>query len=201
MFARRNLLAENLEEFWQIRADYFKNAYDADDYFAKVKAEFDKLNDLKANDEINLWFGNEAFCQVNLWLILWLFGKTDAKFYRVFPDSNNWNCTFENLARCYESRQLLTKEDVWLGKKLWKAYCFQNFDSLKTLSQTKTKGFLNLPEVCQAIIEKETKPKEILQKISKNGEIDFGKIFTQFREKAAIYGFGDLQVKNILKEI
>ena len=111
-----------MEEFWQIRADYFKNAYDADDYFAKVKDEFDKLNDLKANDEINLWFGNEAFCQVNLWLILWLFGKTDAKFYRVFPDSNNWNCSFENLAKCYESRRKLSKEDIQKGKQLWEDF-------------------------------------------------------------------------------
>ncbi|MBX7171637.1 MAG: DUF1835 domain-containing protein [Pyrinomonadaceae bacterium] len=196
-----DLQAKNLAELWKVRAELLRKTYGADDYFENVKSEFDKLNDLKPNDEVNLWFGNEAFCQVNLWLFLNLLESKEATIYRIFPDSDDWNCSFENLEKCFESRQKLTKEDVWLGKKLWKAYCFQNFDSLKTLSQTKTKGFLNLPEVCLAIIEKETQPKKILQRIIENGETDFGKIFNQFREKAAIYGFGDLQVKNILKEI
>lgn len=189
-----DLQAKNLNELWKVRAEVVKKTYGADDYFEKVKGEFDKLNDLKPNDEVNLWFGNEAFCQVNLWFILWLSGKTDAKFYRVFPDSKDWDCTFENLAKCYEARQKLSNEDIQKGKQLWKDFVSGCQFSDKSTSES----FPNLSEICQALIERETKPKEVLQEITKNSETDFSKIFTQFKQSAGIYGFGDLQVKNLL---
>jgi hypothetical protein len=193
-----DLRAKNLDEFWQVRAEFIKKTYGADDYFKKVKNEFDKLNNLQPADEVNLWFGNEAFCQVNLWFILWLFWDTDATFYRIFPDSKGWDCSFEILNKCFEFRQKLTKAEIQQGKQLWKAFCFNDSDGLRFLSQTTSPNFKNLPEVCQVLIEKDSKSKQILHEITQTGETDFSKIFLQFKEKAGIYGYGDLQVKNLL---
>ncbi|NJM53918.1 MAG: hypothetical protein HC846_11345 [Blastocatellia bacterium] len=53
-----DLRAKNLNELWKVRAGFIKKNYGADDYFEKVKSEFDKLNNLKTTDEVNLWFGN-----------------------------------------------------------------------------------------------------------------------------------------------
>lgn len=193
-----DLRAKNLNELWKVRANFVKKNYGADDYFEKVKGEFDKLNDLKPNDEVNLWFGDEVFCQVNMSFVLNLLADTNVNVFRVSPDSNDWNCSFENLQECFESRQQLTKDEIYLAKELWKAFSNKDFDGLKKLSEIKAANFINLAKICQALIEIDIKPKEILREITKNGETDFGKIFAQFKEKAGIYGFGDSQVKNLL---
>ena len=49
--------------------------------------------------------------------------------------------------------------------------------------------------------KKQTRPKEILQKIITEGESNFGKVFRKFNETAGVYGFGDLQVKRIYDEV
>ena len=196
-----DLRAKNLNELWKFRAEHIKKNYGWDDYFEKVKGEFDKLNHLTPADEVNLWFGNEAFCQVNMWVFLHLLEVKGATAYRVFPDSEGWSCSFNNLQKCFEFRQKLTKVDVQLGKKLWKAFCFQDFESLKKLSETESNNFPHLRKVCQALIEKDAKPKQILREIIKQGETDFSKIFVQFRASAGVYGFGDSQVKRILANI
>jgi Domain of unknown function (DUF1835) len=193
--------SDNLPDFWQTRADFIKTAHGAEDYFEKVKTEFDKLESLESNYEVNLWFGNEAFCQVNLWFILSLIAEKNTKVFRVFPDSDGWSCSFGNLEKCLENRTKLVAEDLQLGKKLWEAFCSGNFVELKLLSKNKSDKFLRLEEVGQALIEKKIKPKEILGEIQSNGEADFNKIFTQFKEKAGIYGYGDSQVKNLLAEV
>jgi hypothetical protein len=199
-----NVMARSPEDFWQIRADFVKKTYGANDYFEKVKSEFDKLGNLKPTDEINLWFGNEVFCQVNMWFILWFFGdKPDnaARFYRVSPDSEGWNCSFNNLQKCFQSRKRLRGNDLLLGFGLWMAVCSKHFESIKNLSKMSSDNFLHLNEICQALIEIDTKPKAILREITQNGETDFGKIFSQFQAKAGVYGFGDVQVKNILNSL
>ena len=193
-----DLRAQNLNELWRVRAEHIKKSYGADDYVEKVKAELDKLNNLTPADEVNLWFGNEAFCQVNMWVFLHLLEAKGAKVFRVFPDSEGWNCSFKNLQKCFESRQKLTKDDFQLGKQLWKAFCFQDFKSLKKMSETEFDNFPHLDKVCQALIEIDTKPKQILREIVKQGETDFSKIFIQFQAIAGVYGFGDSQVKRIL---
>lgn len=196
-----DLRAKDLRELWQIRSEYVKEKFNDDSYFEKVKGEFDKLNNLKPDDEVNLWFGDEAFCQVNLWFCLQLLADKDAKLFRVFPDSDDWNCSYNDLKKSFTSRQKLTDDELRLGKQLWQAFSLQEFESLKELSKTNSNSFPKLNEVCQALIEKNSKPTEILQEIIQDGEKDFSKIFLQFRQKAGIYGFGDLQVKNLLASI
>lgn len=191
-----NIKAKNLNELWKVRAEFVKNNYGADDYFEKVKKEFDKLNNLNSTDEVNLWFGNEVFCQLNMWFVLSLINN-NPNVYRVFPDSESWECSYKSLEVCFEKRQKMSSDEVNFGKNLWKHYIS---GSLK-INETDFESFPKFNEVCQAIIQKDTKPKEILREITKNGETDFSKIFIQFKEKAEIYGFGDTQVKRILAEI
>lgn len=198
-FIEGSLQADSQEDFWNVRSEFIKEGYDRDLYFEKVKSEFDKLDNLQPADEVNLWFGGEAFCQVNLWFCLQLLVDKNAKLFRVFPGSDDWDCSFNDLKECVESRQTLTEEDLQLGKKLWQAFSSQDFEALKELGKADSECFPRLREVCQALVEKTSKPKEILQEIVQDGEKDFGKIFLQFRERAGIYGFGDSHVKNLLE--
>lgn len=200
-FIEGGLQADSREDFWKVRSEFIKEDYDRDSYFEKVKSEFDKLDDLQPADEVNLWFGDEAFCQVNLWFCLQLLADKNAKLFRVFPDSAEWDCSFHDLKECVESRQTLSEEDLQLGQNLWQAYSSQDFEGLKVLGETDSECCPRLREVCQALIEKTSKPREILRKIVQDGEKDFGRIFLQFRERAGVYGFGDLQVKHLLESI
>ncbi len=200
-FIEGDLQADSQKDFWNVRSKFIKEAYDDDLYFEKVKSEFDKLDNLQPTDEVNLWFGDEAFCQVNLWFCLQLLVDKNPKLFRAFPDSDDWDCSFHDLKKCVESRQNLTVGDLQLGKKLWQAFSTQDFEALKELGETDSECFPRLGEVCQALIEKNYRPKKILQEIVQDGEKDFGKIFMRFRERADIYGFGDSQVKNLLEAI
>jgi hypothetical protein len=196
-----NLKSKNLDEFWKLREDLLKTSFQSENYLLKVKTELEKLSNLTPNDEVNLWFGDDAFCQVNMWFCLWLCADSGAKIYRVFPDSNNWKCNFNNLDKCFESRKSFTNNDLMLAKQLWKYFSEKDFGGLKNIAETKTGCFHRLKDVCKALIEKDQKPKEILLDIMKDGETDFSKIFSVFQQKAGIYGFGDILVKTILKDI
>ena len=46
------------------------------------------------------------------------------------------------------------------------------------------------------------KPKETLLTIGKEiGYVNFGKLFKEFQKSLPIYGYGDLQVQHMLKEL
>ena len=199
-----DLKAYNLNQLWKVRAEFIKKTYGADDYFEKVKGEFDKLNGLTPEDEVNLWFGNEAFCAVNMSFVLWMCWDKKPTFYRVFPDSQGWNCSFENLSKCFETRQKMSDKEVRFGTSLWTAFQAKDYEKLLHLGSLGSVKFPDLKkydQVCKALSEINTKPKELLSEIQLTGETDFNKIFLQFKEKAGIYGFGDSQVKNLLAEL
>src|SRR5215210_3615464 len=64
--------AENLNDFWEIRADFIVSVYgeNKEKYFETVADEFRKLNNLTPGAEVNLWFEYELFCQTNMWFCL-----------------------------------------------------------------------------------------------------------------------------------
>jgi hypothetical protein len=190
--------ANSSDEFWKIRADFIEKHYGENDYIDKTVREFEKLQNFSAGDEVNLWFGNELFCQANLWFCLSLAEKSNAEIYRVFPDSTDWNCKFDDLQTCFNNRVKLRKEDLQLGLKLWQAYQISDYAQLADLSKTNSPAFIRLQEVCEAEIEKHIKPRKILSEIKAT---EFDEIFKQFSRQAGVYGFGDSGVKRILKTI
>lgn len=192
-------ISDNTEELWQMRAKFIYDNYQADDYLEKVKSEFDKFEKITEKDEVNLWFGNDAFCQINMWFGLYLLQNSEAKIYRVFPDSIGWNCKFDNLENSFANRVEFKEKDLQLGRGLWTSLAWGKTNYFEKLSKTKSECFVKLDEICQAIIEKDSKPRDILREIVGKGESEFSKIFSQFQAKASIYGFGDSQVKNLLK--
>lgn len=203
--------AENPKDFWQVRENYLSLNYPESAIFYKrdVKAEFEKLLNLTEKDEINLWFEHELFCQTNMWFCLWLLRDKNIEFYRVAPIINDekdiWNgfgvLDANELKKCFNQRVKFSRNDIQLGKQLWKAFCFKDYRSLKFLSKTKSKCFPNLETVCDAAIEQQSRPKETIQKIIANGEKNFSKVFKKFNETEGVYGFGDSQVKNIYNEV
>lgn len=212
-----NVKADNLEGFWEIRAKFIVNTYNAsiEDYFDRTVKELDKLIYLPENSEVCLWFENDLFCQVNMWFVLSLLAKQpNLKVFRVFPVIENtdlWkgfgNANTENLEKAYSSKVPFKIQDIELGVHLWKAFQKSDFEQLKELSKTTSGCFEYLEEVCQAHIDRFPsdnslgRPEKLLNKIMQSKPTDFQEVFKKFSEKEGIYGFGDLQVKHIYEKL
>jgi len=203
--------ASTLSDFWNQRESYLKDTYPESDisYSDDVAYEFEKLNDLKEGDEVNLWFEHDLFCQINLWFTLSLLDQKNVTVYRVSPVVSNQDELWygfgpmspEELLKCYEQKTLLSSEDIQLGKNLWLAYAAADNPALTQLSANPSKAFPYLKEVCKAQTERPDRPEKVLKEIISKGNTSFEKVFIEFCEQEGIYGFGDSQVQNIYDQL
>jgi Domain of unknown function (DUF1835) len=203
--------AESLPEFWEQRARFILSAFGEDEieYHENVADELAKLIDLPDGTEVNLWFEYELFCSVNLWFCLYLLQEADAEIYRVEPlvlkPEDRWKgfggLDAQELKTCFEGRKKLSAEDATLGASLWNAYRRNNHSLLRELSKANSANFPYLEEVCEAAINKESRPLEILQNIRADGFKTFPEIFPEFVSRAGEYGFGDVQIKYMLEKL
>lgn len=203
-----DLKAESLQDFWRVRENYLSKTYPNSEtsYRENVQGEFEKLSNVSPDDEVNLWFEYELFCQSNLWFCLSLLSETNAEIYRVAPVVRNENdlwkgfgkLSAEDLEKCFEQRIKLSKEDVRLGKELWEHFQLKSFDFIDF---EKAKNFPYLREVCEAAAEIESRPEARMREILETGETSFDKVFEKFRETEGVYGFGDTQVRKIYDDL
>jgi hypothetical protein len=211
-----NVSADNLSALWRVRAKFISDTFGANDYYEKVVREFLKIERIPIDSEVNLWFENDLFCQTNLWFVLSLLSKrADLKLFRVFPiiekEADIWKgfgmATTEILEKAFKSKTIFQLYDLELGINLWAAYQSQDFVKLKELSKQNSPCFQYLEEVCEAHIDRFPKknslgrPERIIKEIIETQSKDFKEIFTEFSEREGIYGFGDLQVKEIFERL
>ncbi|MEO7673714.1 MAG: DUF1835 domain-containing protein [Pyrinomonadaceae bacterium] len=203
--------ADSLPEFWDQRARFILSAFGEDviEYHEKVADDLARLIDLPKGAEVNLWFEYELFCSVNFWFCLYLLQDTGAEIYRVEPLVRTWEDRWkgfgalgaEDLGSCFEGRKKLTSEDVALGANLWNAYRHNDHKHLREISKTNPANFPYLNEICEAAINKEERPIEILREIRADGFKTFPEIFPEFVSRAGEYGFGDVQIRNMLDKL
>lgn len=202
---------ETLKEFWDNRADFIAASHGEprQKYFDDVARDLEKLLIPTHGDEINLWFENELYCSVNMWFCICLLAGSPAKIYRVSPPGGEtdlpWAAfgsqTPEALVECYHDRQLFSVGDRKLGVELWQAYSTGDHGRLKRSSRIVSRCFGFLQEVCEAEIEKATRPSAVLSDIKDSGISEFADIFKEFSRRAGVYGYGDMQVKQILARL
>jgi len=201
--------AETLPEFWEQRAHFILSEYGEDEleYHEKVAAELAKLLDVIEHDEVDLWFEYELFCSVNMWFCLWLLSETKASVYRVEPivrsEADRWlgfgGLDAHELNVCFNARTQFSAIDIALGAGLWDAFRTKDNARLADLSASTSPCFPYLREVCEAAIEKDTRPREIIAEIQFEGNTEFDDIFPEFIRRAGEYGFGDLQVRRLME--
>lgn len=204
-----SLQADNLEDFWKLRSEFIAEEYNIEtaDYFDKTFPEFEMMLNIPDDSEVNLWFEDDLFCQVNMWFCLSLLPKDkDLKVYRIFPKStkeNNWKgfSVLDNfeLEETAKSKILFTEEDIELGINLWKAYQGNDTKQLQQLSEYQSDAFHFLQEVINSYLN--IKPEIFIKNVINSGITDFNTIFEKFSEELRIFGFGDLQVKSIYNKI
>jgi hypothetical protein len=207
------LADDNPDIFWKKRSEYIRTAFGGDpkEYYETVKAEFDRIQEITPDDEVNLWFENDLFCQTNMWFTVSLLNQRGInKVFRISPlirGANKWEGfgrhTSTDLLNCFEKRQAFTKGDFKLGENLWDAYKTSDIVALAFFSRSLSPCFPFLEDVCRAEVERKSnnRPRKVLEDLLAKGYTDFNDIFTQFSKSEGIYGYGDLQVENMLKSI
>jgi hypothetical protein len=209
-FIDGDVRAVDLDELWNVREKFWAadRIEGAGDYRSSVVAELDKLRNVPAGAEVNLWFEYELFCHVNMWFCVWLLRETAAEMFRVAPsvvtENEIWNgfgkLNADDLKRCFSQRVKFAAADIALGTELWTAYQHRDYAKLRELSQIESRCYPFLREACEAEIEKDFRPKQVIEELQRQGFDDFGEVFAAFREKAGVYGYGDAQVRRILAD-
>lgn len=207
---------KNLDELYQTRAHFISNIYGKsapDDYYKKTVSEFEKIQNIPADSDINLWFEDDLFCQVNFWFVAHLLKNSIQSGNTAFlirPETHNQfgfaGLSQTELVSIYKHRIILSKLDKIAA--LWKSY--QKNDT-KRLHQTAGELKKKLPFILRAVeahiarIPVNDNPgrpvlslKEIIKELDTE---EFAPVFREFCKRESIYGFGDLQVKQMMDEI
>lgn len=194
--------------FWNERANFIMAEYGEDeiDYHEKVADEILKIEDITDEDEVCLWFEYELFCSVNMWFCINRLRRSGAKLFRVAPDNVEpdgvWDGFADHdadaLAAAFASRVELSSEDIETGVELWRAFASRNAARLNELGKYRSPAFPFLAEVAEAAAEIESKPREIVETIVAEGFSEIENVFPEFKKRAGVYGFGDLQVERLM---
>lgn len=212
-----DLSGSPMDKFWQTRAREMGVPYI--EYHDHVVSEFEKLLHAPDDSEFSCWFEYDLFCQVNLWFTISFLNRLPIRknVFAVYSshvnrgDKHFWTgfgpATAEELVYCFARRIMLSDADLRFGEVLWEAYKKGNLEQLKEYSKTKSAPFPFLQEVIEAHLDrfpedgKKGRPEEVVEEIVRNVSTNFSDVFKEFRERESIYGFGDMQVKQIYDEI
>ncbi len=203
---------ESLEDLFATRAKFISQHYGATptEYQEKVVSEFEKIQRIESGAEINLWFEDDLFCQVNMWFVLSLMKGKDNPIFLVRPDVHTrygfGGLDEEGLLSIFENSKKMTELDKL--SDFWKAYQSENNDQLLAHAKELKTAYPFMFDAVQAHIARIPKgdslgrPTETLIQIMKDLDTEeFGTIFQEFCKREPIYGYGDSQVKRLLDNI
>lgn len=210
-----NIQGDALMDFWDNRAIFIEKKYGkARRYNDYVLSQFQQILILSPNEVVNLWFGDDLFCQMNLCFIVYLMDIIGHRenIYLVKAQRDDWQefggMSEAALVEAYENRQAMTASEFQLMLACWEAFQQNDLAQLQILATTKTVNFPLLKEVIQAHIDRFPtdgtlgRPQRQLMSIQAALKTDdFELIFQQFTKDAGIYGFGDSQVKAMFEEL
>jgi hypothetical protein len=208
---------DTFEVLYETRAQFLATAYGGEEeinYYDKAVTEFESIQKIPQNAEINLWFEDDLFCQVNLWFVLHLIKENDKKYnlYLIRPKQGSeygfGSMNESDLLTAFQNKTKISPALFQDLSKLWRLYQQDDFDQLiQTADKLKDDFTFLLPAINAHIerVEKDGKPgrpTESLIRIIEELETDeFSPVFRAFCKKEGIYGFGDLQVKRLFDAV
>ena len=205
------------EEVFTTRERFMSSAYPditGQSYFNKTTPEFDKMKSIQDNSEVNLWFEDDLFCQVNLWFVIYFlqFYQVKATYFLVRPSAGLalgfGGMSQKELITAFQNRHLLTPESIDELCKFWPLYQGDQLDAMQKLALSLKSDFPFLIPAIHAHIQRiptadfPGRPKQVLLDLMDElNTTSFGTIFRAFNAQESIYGFGDLQVKRLYDEL
>lgn len=212
-----NVKAETLNELFKIRAKFISKNYSdytEQDYFAKTVTEIEKIQNISDNTEINLWFEDDLFCQVNFWFVInLLFESSKSQSIFLVRPKENSEYSFgrmnkDELVKAFKNKVKIEPFELNELRKIWKLYQQDNCTEMFEIAKKINVKFPFLIPAIQAHKDRIPingnlgRPKQSLIQIMDDLKTEsFGKVFVEFCKREGIYGFGDLQVKRMYDEI
>lgn len=212
-----DVTGETLQDLFNTRAKFISESYDGyseSDYFDKTVPEFLKIEKLPIGSEINLWFEDDLFCQVNFWFVIFLLAEAgsidNVSLVRPSADIQYGfgGMSSAELTKAYKNRRQIDPTATQILRKFWRLYQSRNYIEMSEIAFQLSEEYDFVRTAVEADMERQPnkefvgRPKQSLIEIMNELETDdFGTVFRAFNHREAIYGFGDLQVKRLLDEI
>ncbi len=210
------VLPDEGQELWKLREAFITQSYTADfqnDYRTYSYEEILRIKSIPADSQIYCWFEEDLFCQVNLWFVFNYLKNHPAEVNLVlpYPDSPYHFSVLgkKELIEVYEkkAKKLSQRERAVLGD-LWIHFQQKDvFEALK-IADLFIERFPFLKPAVESwrdmmpMGDYPGKPKATLMKIREElGEVDFETVFREFHKRVPEYGFGDLQVLRMCREL
>lgn len=212
-----NVEASDLTELYHSRARFISGnyaGYKVKDYYEKTVPEFQKIQNITEHSDINLWFEDDLFCQVNLWFVMSLIYENykNQPVFLIRPKTNSkynfGGMNKEELLTGFRNKIKIELYEIKELGKLWKLYQQDDCNEMFRIAETMKDRFPFLIYATKAHKDrlpqngKSGKPTQtLIQIIDELNTVEFEPIFREFSRREEIYGFGDLQVKRMLDEI
>ncbi len=209
-----DIQGDSQEEFFKNRATFISHTYGCkiENYYNITVSQFEQMQDIPENSEINLWFEDDLFCQVNFWFVMSLLSnnKKNYKYFLVRPLSGHeysfGSMSQNELNQGYKRKVKLAHLNK-LGQ-LWPLYKNGNLDKITSIAKEIQKQYPFVLDAIEAHIQRLPsknsygKPIDSIISIIQDLQTEnFGTIFREFLKREPIYGFGDLQVEKMIEYI
>jgi len=201
--------SSSLEELFLKRAKYLNSIApqaSLEDYMMESAGEFRKIQAIRGESEVNLWFEDDLFCQVNFWFICHLLNERskDIRAFLVRPSSDSPYSfaafSQPQLRELYNSKKKLKFMDRLAS--LWLEYQDNNAKAMLSISKEVRAAYPFIEPAVQAHLERPSRPIKAVRQIIKELKTrNFVTVFREFSKREAIYGFGDLQVKRMYEKV
>lgn len=206
---------EKLSVFYQNRATFLSQIYketSKEEYYRYTVPEFEKMIQLTDDTDINLWFEDDLFCQVNFWFVLYLLTKSNTpnNLFLIRPKTHSQygfgGLSKSELLLTYKNRTPLIELE-----KLSLLWTYYKSDQIEKLAETANVLRDKYPFIFPAVeahiqrIPVEGNPgrpiQSLIQIMQDLKTAEFGPVFREFCKREYLYGYGDLQVKRLLDTI
>ncbi|WP_375586059.1 DUF1835 domain-containing protein [Cyclobacterium xiamenense] len=214
-FVDGDVSSDTLDELFDIRAKFIAEIYgnySIEDYYSDSVSEFQNIQKIPDNSEINLWFEDDLFCQVNFWFItnLILDFVNGCKVFLIRPTIHTQygfgGLSELELINAYKQKALI--DEVGRIASLWNLYQNNDMEGMVEVAKELGQKYPFIQNAVEAHIDRipnessPGRPKRTLIEIMDDlGTDSFGAVFKEFNKRESIYGFGDLQVKRLYDEI
>lgn len=204
---------EDLPSILKNRMSFFQDVYDVspEEYNLGSIQEISRILTLPSDIEICMWFEYDLFCQIHFWCVV-AFLSTHNKIYLVSPNHDDWtgfgSMDASALSAAYDDRGHIGVEEITWIKDMWLGFQSGDFEKMRLNAIKLGHVNIHIEEVVEAHIERFPaqnglgRPEKRLLAIMEELETkEFGAIFKAFSTEEGIYGFGDVQIRNILANL
>ncbi len=210
-----DVTSDSLNELFEKRARYIAEIYgeySIEDYYEDVVTVFEQTQKIPDHAEINLWFEDDLFCQVNFWFITHLLSNyvNNSSVFLIRPPVHTpfgfGGLGDKELIQAYTQKIQINNIDEVAS--LWHYYQKNALPELINLAKKIGEYYPFIETAVEAHIQRipeednPGRPVQTLIDIMNELETDeFPAIFREFSKRESIYGYGDLQVRKLLEEI